>query len=255
MSNVRVLDYHDILFDEFSDFEKQLRWLKRSWNFITPEEFQEYKKGNLSLTGNHILLTFDDGFYSNFLIAKSVLNELDIKALFFIVSDFVMISDIEESQEFIKKNLQIDFDHSDSAKIYKNMSGDNAAELIKLGHTIGAHTKTHAKLTRLKTLDDLTEEIVKSANLMEWKLNIKIHNFAFTFGDRSSINLMSLNLAKERFDCVFTSLRGNNANIRRDQIVCRDTIKPKDSLNLLGMFLVCSVDFLYKKTVDRIGLK
>lgn len=254
-SKLRVLVYHDISPDELSKFVRQLTWLKKSWNFITPEEFEQHKKGKLLLPGNNILLTFDDGFYSNYLVAKSVLNELNIKALFFIVSDFVSIKNIDESRKFIKEHLKVDFDFSEAPTSFRNMSWENALELIELGHTIGAHTKTHAKLSTLSMMDELTEEIINSANFLEFKLNTKIRNFAFTFGDKSSINQTSLNIAKKRFDFVFTSLRGNNVYVLNDKIVCRDTIKPTDPLNLLGMFLIGSVDFLYKNIVDRICLR
>ena len=88
-SNIRVLIYHDFKSDfEIKHFKDQILSLKKEYEFISPDEFEEYLN-NKPIKGEKILITFDDGFKSNRIVAEKVLNKLNIKALFFIISDFV----------------------------------------------------------------------------------------------------------------------------------------------------------------------
>ena len=49
--SLRVLTYHDIAPYDYDSFEKQLRWLSRSWKFITPEQFSAMVSGNKKIKG------------------------------------------------------------------------------------------------------------------------------------------------------------------------------------------------------------
>ena len=40
-NRLRVLIYHDIPAEEENNFALQLRWLKRSWNIVSPTEFEK----------------------------------------------------------------------------------------------------------------------------------------------------------------------------------------------------------------------
>lgn len=247
--SLRVIVYHDVTSDEFSKIEKQLIWLQKHWTFITPEQFNNYRSGKIKLTGQNLLLTFDDGFASNFLVAQRILDHLGIKAIFFVVSEFVKQTNITHSHKFIAENIRADLLPSDMENTFQNMSWSNLRDLLEMGHTIGAHTKTHPRLTDISTKKELTDEIVNSANILEDQLGVSISDFAFTFGDALSINDESLQISKLRFKNVYTSLRGNNIFNLQIDIICRDTLNPNDSLSLIGSFLYGAVDFLYKKSI------
>ena len=38
-NSLRVLMYHNISEEDFENFEKQIKYLKKNWNFITPKKF------------------------------------------------------------------------------------------------------------------------------------------------------------------------------------------------------------------------
>ena len=108
---VRVLLFHDIPLDQHEEFRRKLEFISKSWNFINPKEFEDYLNNKLVLKGDNLLLSFDDGFYSNRVVAEKVLDPLGIKALFFVVSDFVKLTNQKDEIEFIKNNLCIIFIH------------------------------------------------------------------------------------------------------------------------------------------------
>ena len=61
-SQIRILIYHHIERRHYNKFKKQLRLLKKKWNFITPKQFENHLSGVKKLRGKNILFTFDDGF-------------------------------------------------------------------------------------------------------------------------------------------------------------------------------------------------
>ena len=81
-SQIRILIYHHIEKHHYHKFNKQVRLLKKNWNFVTPKEFEEHLSGIKKLKGKNILFTFDDGFKSNLIVEKKILNKFGIKAIF-----------------------------------------------------------------------------------------------------------------------------------------------------------------------------
>ena len=147
-NSLRVLVYHDIEKKNFDKFYNQLKNLKKEWNFITPSQFENHLRGKKRLKGKNLLLTFDDGFKSNFNVEKEVLRKLNIKCIFFVPTDFIKINSYKKSQKFLNKNILDSF--SKKTNELKNMSVENIRSLLKKGHVIGSHTKTHVNLGKIK---------------------------------------------------------------------------------------------------------
>ena len=86
-NSLRVLLFHDIAKEDFNKFKNILEWLSKDWNFVGVDDFGKMIVGNKKIVGNNLLLTFDDGFLSNYYITKEILNPMGIPALFFIISE------------------------------------------------------------------------------------------------------------------------------------------------------------------------
>jgi len=247
---LRVLVYHDIAPEEMERLAAQLRWLSKKWKFIDAHSFELMISGDKPIVGDNLLLTFDDGFSSNRVVAEKILNEMGIRAIFFVVSGFIDISNTDDCHSFIAKGIRADIDFDSMPSHWTNMSWDDLVYLLDSGHTIGAHTATHARLSQVKNDEELYSEIISSADLLEAKLGIIVEHFAFTFGDFTSLSCDAFNVAKQRFKYIYTSLRGNNADCSLAFQVCRDTISPYDNNYLIGAFLAGGADILYKKARD-----
>ena len=248
--SLRVLIFHDIAPYDYDNFKKQLIWLSFSWNFVTPEQFSAMVSGHEKIHGRNLLITFDDGFLSNRIVAEKILNPMNIKAIFFCISDFININNKQEAKKFIKERICLGV----AKKIpihWKNMNWDDLSALLEQGHTIGAHTKSHAKLSKISDAIELKNEIVDSADLIEKKLGVSIDHFAYTFGDINSINKQAIDIAKSRFKYIYSGIRGSNKfknfGIYRDAAAEQDT-----NMNyyiydnsLLGSFLEGVADPFY----------
>jgi len=97
----RVLFYHGVDDKPFVDkriqgnqislpeFEKQMNFLKKNFEFISIDRFYEMVARNEKFTGNELVLTFDDGYKNNLTVAAPLLLALDIPFTVFIATDCV----------------------------------------------------------------------------------------------------------------------------------------------------------------------
>ena len=102
---LRVLLYHNIDQIDESQFSTQMKWLKKTWKFIDLAEFESILDGKLNIMEDSILLTFDDGFLSNRKVVENILNPLSIKALFFVISDFIDLDYKGDFRQFISNGI------------------------------------------------------------------------------------------------------------------------------------------------------
>ena len=148
---LRVLMYHrifgdadttqrDNLFVSQSTFESQLRWLLQ-------EGYRPLRLGELleQIEGSHprfsddtFLITFDDGYRDNLLLALPVLEALQIPAVIFLVSSFTENAEAEEDRNYLNlselRQLSdsglIDFAlHSHGHLNYRDLSTQDTAAL------------------------------------------------------------------------------------------------------------------------------
>ena len=249
---LRVLLYHDIAPQEHVYFERQLGWLSRRWTFISPEQFAAVISGREKIQNKSLLLTFDDGFSSNLEVAKKILNPMGIQALFFVVSDLVAIEDREEARQFIVRHVQPGLSMEKLPPYLNSMKWSDLEYLLEQGHTIGAHTRSHARLSEISSSGGLEDEIVSSADSLGNHLGVSIEHFAYTFGDLASFSSQSLSVAQKRFRYVYSSLRGNNKIGTSSFAIRRDVLTPSDSKALVGAFLEGGADFLYRSSLNNL---
>ena len=120
---VAVLCYHNIATPEekqnypdesdwtitTDNFKEQLDYLKKNnYKNLSIDEFYEWKTGNITLPYKSVLITFDDGFLSNYEYAFKLLNEYNMKATVFVVGSFVDNSKTDEWNGNIKTYMTKD---------------------------------------------------------------------------------------------------------------------------------------------------
>lgn len=107
---VAVLCYHNIATKEekskFPDeqtwtidvenFEEQLKYLqKHNYKTITTKEFIAWKNKKIELPYKSVLITFDDGFLSNYQYAFPLLKKYNMNAVVFLVGEYIEKGDKE----------------------------------------------------------------------------------------------------------------------------------------------------------------
>ncbi len=252
---LRVLLYHDIPPEDRNRFANQLRWLSRRWSFATPEHFAAMLEGREPIRGRQLLVTFDDGLLSNFEVATAILKPLGIRAIFFVVSDLVEMSDREKVREFMGRCVQPGTLIDRIPPTWDRMGWSELEQLLEMGHTIGGHTRSHARLSTIDDLTSLEDQIAGGADVLAARLGVAIEHFAFPFGNLASFSPTAMQVARRRFKFVHSGLRGRNDTavlphaIRRDAAATQDAQSNYSVLShgLIGGFLEGSADPFYSR--------
>jgi glycosyltransferase involved in cell wall biosynthesis/peptidoglycan/xylan/chitin deacetylase (PgdA/CDA1 family) len=150
---VRVLCYHSIsdlaggVYEPYGippgKFRRQLEMLARRFRFIDAAEFGRYLEG-AGVPRRAALLTFDDCYEDLVEVALPMLRELGVPALAFAVSQRI--------------GGTSDWDARIGAPQLPVADAAGLRTLAEARVTIGTHTRTHAKLNRLRG-DELSAEI------------------------------------------------------------------------------------------------
>ena len=166
-----IIMYHQVRNDKSGDMiiskgklEEELAYLKRNgYVSVSPKEWLAYCDGKLALPERIVMLTFDDGWKSQYENALPLLNKYGYKGVFYVYPDFV----------------------GGSAA----MNWDMIKKLAKAGHTVGCHSMTHPKLAPAEPNESkknykqrLKEEIFASADRISEKTGIDTLDFCFPYG-------------------------------------------------------------------------
>ena len=236
--------YHDIKKKEFKNFEKQIDIIKKDgWKFIHPEELFNYKKKKFK--GKNIILTFDDGFYSNSIVEKKILSKFKIKAAFFIPYNFIKLKRKSDVLKFIKTKLKIPNYKDDSPKRI-NMNLNDLINLKKNQHVIGFHTKNHIELSKCRSIKKMKDEILGFTETGFDKLINKSKFFSFPFGKLNDVDNRSYSLAKKKYKFIFLGIRGENNDINLEhRLIFRDNIISSYNKKMLLSVINGYFDILY----------
>lgn len=141
-SNIPVLMYHNISEDPSKwdstcvspeKFREEMLYLKvLGYNTIHFKDYVEYLKNGKSLPDNPIIITFDDGYLSNYTYAYPILKQYNMKATIFIIG----------------WSVGRQFDKDSETPITEHFTWDQAREMYKSGlieiqsHTYDLHNNS-----------------------------------------------------------------------------------------------------------------
>lgn len=137
---------------------------ERGYTAITTAELEAHLRMGSPLPSKPVLITFDDGYTSNYAYAYPLLRELGMKATIFIVTDSVGKSE---------------------GVSYPHFTWDQAREMQSSGVIdIQSHTCTHADLANTSYLH-LQKELRYSRYVIERQLGKQCHALAYPYGFHS----------------------------------------------------------------------
>lgn len=174
-----VLCYHSIRDHEHglsvrpTAFRNQILELKElGFEFQTFAEFVRRIMRWGAPRKNVAVVTFDDGYIDNLTVAAPILSELEVPATFFVTTGLVERD--PNVVDAFRKLTQLDSDYLTESQV---------AELHRAGFEIGAHTHSHANLSRLGTTQ-ARWEIDHSKAVLEDAIGTRVRSFAYPFGKR-----------------------------------------------------------------------
>ena len=170
-TRVAVLGYHSFYKDEveskstmtanIKDFEKQMKWLYESgYKTLSLDEFYQFMEGDKLFPKKSVLLTFDDGYLSNYMYVVDVLKKYNFKGTIFIIGGYTSSSDGEGNNNSYMSLEQI-------KSIRKDYSNIEFASHTYNMHDMDINSKTK----------EVVEEDIKNMNKV-----IKTKYVAYPYG-------------------------------------------------------------------------
>jgi peptidoglycan/xylan/chitin deacetylase (PgdA/CDA1 family) len=201
----RFVAFHDIQPETLGYFKTNLKFLKRSTNVVSLDDFFS---GRLSFKKINTVITFDDGYKSWVSEAVPILKELGLPATFFISSGFVGLSK-EDEAEFIRTKL---FLTMAPRKITGCLSREDVIKIVNNGFTIGGHTLNHCNLAKLRDNIQLKYEISEDKVKLERITGRKVDYFSYPVGAYSNPEINIANVLRESgYRGAVTAVSGFNS--------------------------------------------
>ena len=237
---VRVVVFHDVRDREW--FLESIGTLSEHYHMLTPEEFLS---GKLDTTRINVLITFDDGYASWVDVCLPVLALHNVKALFFMNSGLLDAQGAEEQATFVRERLLLTQPHS-------TLSWEGARVLLRAGHTVGGHTRSHRRLSELSAAIQEAEIKDDKARLTEM-LGTSITTFAYPFGNNGDYTEDTARLTRDAgYTHAFTT-EGTFADTRTPYTLSRLCIEDNLSPTALRRWVAGGYDIygILKKLCAR----
>lgn len=205
---------YSIRADKFSD---HLHYLQRhGWHTALVKDLAN----PATLPDKTIILTFDDGYADNFTGAFLPLLEQNMKATWFIASDYIgkhaawMGNEREET---------------------RMLTADQLKFMAEKGMEIAAHTCSHPNLSKLPYQQQLAE-LKDSKSCLETIIKDEVSSFAYPYGKYNQETLKAVRQADFKFAC--TTRSGWLQIHQEPYLIRRITIFANDSAKALARKLV-----------------
>ena len=203
----RVVESNCIDFEDITivSFDKILS--KDSSKYITAEDVDKVK---IKSDRVYYLITFDDGYVSDYNIVFPRLKERNIQATFFI------------NPQTVGKEGYVNWDMTQ--------------EMSKHGMCIGSHSDSHPNMTKIG-IDKAKQEFIDSKKSITSKINKNVIFFAFPFG------FYNIKLVKLAIKCGYQKcFLSNHGVIATDSLIApRNSINKTMSFNDVDKILKCSI--------------
>lgn len=246
-SKIRILCYHRVCdLPSAKDYEghvsvspegfaRQMEFLKKqNFNVISLNQLVEYKDTGADLPPKTVVITFDDGYRDNFVHAFPILKRLNLKATFFVVTEYIDTDRIFDWLMLEKESIA----HSEAHReLWVSLTSEEMVSMMP-GVSFGSHSKSHCLMSRVDQIR-AKEEIIDSKECLEKITSRPVISFSYPYGELSE-SVKSLVVAAG-YKVAVTDRRGTNTlnsdfyELRRTSISSRDSF-PKFKRKVEGAY-------------------
>ena len=190
-------------------FEENIKTLlANGYTIISMQELADANSMKIELPSKPIIITFDDGYYSNYEYIFPILQKYNVKASIFIVTD--KIGEEIDGIKYLSWKECLEMQNSDLVEIF-------------------SHSKRHVFYNKLP-IRELRDDVIESYKLIEKKLGKKdIKVFAYPYGAYTSETVRTLKnngIDFQLYDIGINSFKNLDKNfIKRINIPCEMTGK------------------------------
>ncbi len=170
-NEVCVLEYHSIGSNgsfytvDTREFKKQIDYLRKNYKIVSLSEIEKFVRNDIVLPRKSVSITFDDGYYDNYLNAYPYLKKHGLSASIFLSTGYI------GKKMFLDKNTSL-----------RMLGWNEIREMNENKICIGAHTVWHKNITMISQ-KEAKDEIIGSKEEIEKRIGEKVNYFAYPFDE------------------------------------------------------------------------
>jgi len=256
-SGLRILTFHETEGEEMETFQRIVEWCRSHCSMATPADVDQVAAGRWPHDGDRVLLTFDDGWASNFEAARW-LADRGISAIFFVVPSLVG----RDSDEYVRFHAQnrVTPGVPMAAPTARGLTVAQVREMRAMGHRIGAHNFAHRDLSFLHAPADIRYEIDNALERVGEILGTPCRDFAIAYGmphNLSEESIVHLRDLQARGVRVYACHRGLNVPGKTPSFLLRHAWEPFHPMNFTRLCIEGGADRRLggwaRLMVDKVG--
>jgi Polysaccharide deacetylase len=199
---VRALYVHGVYDDQVRNFRSLLTRLNAIGPFLSTADVLDVVAGRRTVEAAAFHLSFDDGFDNNYRNAFPILQEMGIRAAFFVPSAFIGATDNDVIDRWWVAEK--------ARKPTRPMRWEWLREMSAAGHEIGSHTRHHVRLSAISAdAAKLAEEVAGSKREIEDHLGTGCRSIAWPYGTALDLDERSRDAVQEAgYSLCFGGMRG-----------------------------------------------
>lgn len=248
---LRILTFHATEDRDMPRFKRIIENIARHHEFIDPHKVDETLAKPFSR--DKILLTFDDGFGSQFQAAKWLASK-GIRATFFIVPSLID----RTVAEYVDFNRQNGIEPYFKPDVTRGLTTAELHEMMADGHLIAAHNFAHRNLGSMHDPEDLAYEIDNALDSVAHLTGAPCKDFAVAFGQPSDLSREAEKLLLERCERIYMCFRGLNVPGKTSAFLMRHDMRFTQPDLFHRLAIDCGVDHMVatrnRQMIERVGV-
>jgi peptidoglycan/xylan/chitin deacetylase (PgdA/CDA1 family) len=194
-TGLRIITFHETLGEDLARLKQIVDWCRSRFTMASPADADGLFAGHWPHATDRILVTFDDGWASNFEAAKWLAG-IGVSATFFVVPSLIGRT-ADEYVRFHARNHIVPSIPEASAGA-RGLSAEQLREMRAMGHRIGVHNYAHRDLGTLHALPDIRYEVENAVDSLSDVLGAACHDFAIAFGQPGNFSEEAIAYLKDR---------------------------------------------------------
>ena len=225
--HIRALNYHATPEATAENFERQLAFYAQHFTSVSLTDLDSFfrtRRWEKSRPG--LILSFDDGLYSNYSVAAPLIEKYGFHGWFFVPIDFVLAPPPEQLRFAQEHKIGTDDAFSHDGRVA--MSWVELRDLDRRRHVIGCHTRTHRRMSPDLLDTQLDYEISSGKAVLEEELGHGCDCFCWVGGEEWSYTTAAARIVRKAgYKYAFTTnsfpitRRANRHRLERNNVESR----------------------------------
>ena len=222
-TGLRVLTFHATPSDQLAHVRRIVDWCRGRFPMATPADADDIFAGGWRHDSDRVLLTFDDGYQSNYEVARWLAG-LGVAAIFFVVPPLIDRTP-EEYLRFHERfgvKAYVPLAHAGA----RGLASGQLREMVAMGHRIAAHNFAHRDLGLLHDLAGIRYEVSNAVEMVGELTGAGCNDFAIAFGQPENVSEEAAGYLLEHCPHVYSCHRGLNVPGRTAKFLLRHACEP-----------------------------